>query len=233
MADILENMHYRYERKFVFQHKQAAYVERIVKNHPANFHEIFQQRHINNIYFDKPDLKAFTDNFEGNTHRQKVRIRWYGVTLANVEDPVLEIKIKEGELGLKKSFPLPNFKIAKGFGAQELLALLAKADLPASIREELVGLEPRLLNTYSRRYYRSFDQNFRFTVDQNLQFYKFSHQNNLFSYRLADYKNVILELKYDIAFAPLAAQICNPLPTRMTKFSKYVAGMELFYPQKV
>lgn len=233
MAEVLENMHYRYERKFVFEHKQAAYVEMLVKNHPANFHEIFQQRHINNIYFDKPDLKAFVDNFEGNTNRKKIRIRWYGNTLGEIENPILEFKIKEGELGLKNSFLLPNFSIEKGFGAINLKELFAKAIIPNTIREELAGLEPRLLNTYSRRYFRSFDQQFRFTVDQNLQFYKFSQQNNFFSYRLSDYKNVILELKYDVAYAPLAAQICTPLPTRMTKFSKYVAGMELFYPQKV
>jgi SPX domain protein involved in polyphosphate accumulation len=233
MPAVAENIHYRYERKFVFENKHPAYVEVIVKNNQANFREIFQQRHVNNIYFDKPGLKFYSDNYDGNSNRQKVRLRWYGDSLGQVYNPILEFKIKKGELGLKKSYPLPNFIIDNGFNAQQLKAIFERADLPDNVREEIGGLEARLLNTYSRRYFRSFDHHFRFTIDKKLEYFRFSQQNNLFLHKIADYQNVILELKYDSNYASEVSNITSQLPVRLSKFSKYVSGMEKLYPHVV
>lgn len=233
MPTAAENIQYRYERKFVFEHKHPAYVEVIVKSHPANFHEIFQQRHVNNIYLDKPELRYYSDNYVGNTNRQKVRVRWYGDTLGQVNNPVLEFKIKRGELGLKRSYPLPNFNIENGFNAKQLKNIFEQADLPENVREEIIGLEARLLNRYTRRYFRSFDAHFRFTIDSKLEYYRFSPQHNLFLHKIPDYQNVILELKYDTDYASEVSNITSKLPVRLSKFSKYVSGMEKLYPQLV
>ena len=233
MPTVAENIQYRYERKFVFEHKHPAYVGVVVKNHPANFHEIFQQRHVNNIYLDKPGLRHYSDNYDGNTNRKKVRIRWYGDTLGGVNKPILEFKIKRGELGLKRSYSLPSFNIEKGFNTKQLNDIFEQADLPDTVREEIGGLEARLLNTYSRRYFRSFDGHFRFTIDSKLEYYRFSQQHNLFLHKIPDYQNVILELKYDIDYASKVSNITSKLPVRLSKFSKYVSGMEKLYPQLV
>ena len=230
---VTENAELRYERKFVFEYKHPAYVEVLVRNHPANFSEIFQLRHVNNIYFDKSGLRHLSDNYDGNTHRQKVRIRWYGDTFGQVKEPILEFKIKNGELGSKRSYPLPDFKIEKGFDTLEINKILARADLPAAVTESLKGLEARLVNTYYRRYFRSFDHQFRFTIDHKLEYYSFSHQQNLFIHRIKDYQNVILELKYGIECAQDASSISTKLPVRMSKFSKYVSGIEKLYPHLV
>ncbi|MCD6180117.1 MAG: VTC domain-containing protein [Bacteroidales bacterium] len=233
MSTLVENIQYRYERKFVFENKHPAYVEMIVKNHPSNFHEIFQQRQVNNIYFDKQGLRYYHDNFDGNTNRKKVRIRWYGNPVGQISKPILEFKIKKGELGIKKSYILPDFVIEKGFNARQIKKLFEQTDLPDNVREEIMGLEAQLLNSYSRRYFRSFDYNFRFTVDHKMEYFKLSQYHNLFLHKIPDYQNVILELKYDMEFASEVAVISSKLPVRLSKFSKYISGMEKLYPQLV
>jgi len=168
MLSAPNNESYRYERKFVFEDKQAAYVEAVVHQHPSNFHEIFHIRDVNNIYFDTPSLGYYRDNFEGNTNRQKVRIRWYGDTFGSIKNPVLEFKIKKGELGLKRSFPLVDFELSPHFNRQQIKAVFLQSELPKRILEEVIGLQAKLINSYSRKYYRSFNQNYRFTIDQKL-----------------------------------------------------------------
>lgn len=229
MPEESDDMHYRFERKFVFENKQAAYVESLVKNHPANFHEIFRQRHINNIYFDKPDLDFYFNNSDGKSKRLKVRIRWYGTTFGSIQEPVLEFKIKEGELGMKKSFPLPDFIIENGFNAQNIVQLIRQADLPKAIGEQMNGLQPRLVNSYCRSYYRSFNHHFRFTVDHDLDYFPFSQNHNLFLHKMADWNKVILELKYDQEYATEVDRITRYLPVRLSKFSKYVAGIDKLF----
>ena len=100
---------YRYERKFFVENKTAIELDLIVKNHPYFFKEIFKERFINNIYFDTPNLSNYYANVDGNYNRRKVRIRWYGNLLGEIENPKLEIKIKQGELGNKIIHSVNNF----------------------------------------------------------------------------------------------------------------------------
>ncbi len=105
--------------------------------------------------------------------------------------------------------------------------------MPENIREEIRGLEARLLNRYTRKYFRSYDGHFRFTVDSKLEYYQFSQQHNLFLHKIPDYQNVILELKYDTDYTSEVSNITSKLPVRLSKFSKYISGMEKLYPQVV
>lgn len=226
MNTVSENIQHRYEQKFVFNNKQPAFVEKIVKAHPANFHEIFKQRRVNNIYFDKPELKYYSDHKVGNGNRKKVRIRWYGNTLGLIVRPVLEFKIREGEIRIKKSYALPEFEIEKGFGAQQLKELFAKAKLPEEVHAEIEDLEAILMNSYRRRYFRSSSKQYRFTIDHKLEYYKFLQEENLFSHKELDSESVILELKFSLNYFSESHFINEKLPIKMSDFSKYVSGME-------
>ncbi|MBN2236624.1 MAG: VTC domain-containing protein [Bacteroidales bacterium] len=227
MTAFFEHNHTRYERKFVVEGKGRAYGEMLIKQNPANFHPIFQLRSINNIYFDTTRFKNYSDNFEGNSNRQKIRIRWYGNTFGYIKNPILEFKIKRGELGIKKSFPLPDFTLESGFNAFQFEKYFEQADLPTAILEIMKSQAPRLLNTYQRTYFRSFDHAFRFTVDDQLEYRSFRNQNNQFLEIIKDDNKIILELKYEQKFGNNAAFITNSLPLRLNKFSKYIAGLEL------
>ena len=67
---------------------------------PAFFKEIYYERRVNNIYLDSFDYANYYANINGEQNRVKQRIRWYGDTF-DAKTPILEYKIKHGELGIK------------------------------------------------------------------------------------------------------------------------------------
>lgn len=229
MPDVIEKIQHRYEQKFVFQKQNPAFVEDIVIAHPANFVEIFHQRQVNNIYFDHKELSFYSDHIKGNADRQKVRIRWYGETFGRIINPRLEFKLRNGELRIKKSYQLPEFTIEKGFQAEQLKEIFENANLPTSVSSEINALEARLLNMYNRRYFKSDNNHFRFTIDHKLEYIQFLQQENSFSKKEVDDENIILELKFSPEFIEHADDINKVLPKQCNNFSKYVSGIEKLY----
>ena len=57
---------YRYERKFFISELTKDEVESLVRLHPAWFSEIYNQRFVNNIYFDSLNLTNYLDNYPVN-----------------------------------------------------------------------------------------------------------------------------------------------------------------------
>ena len=110
MEKVASNNNFRYERKLIVPEELHSDIFNFIKTHPYRFKEIFNKRKINNIYFDTPEYYFYFCNLIGNQDRTKVRIRWYGNLYGNVE-PILEIKIKSGLVGTKKSFKLPKMNI--------------------------------------------------------------------------------------------------------------------------
>jgi len=218
---------YRFERKFLSGHYDDKGLEHIIRMHPALFHEIYWERQVNNIYFDTPGLTYFYDNVVGKSRRRKVRIRWYGEDNGIIERPVLEFKIKSGTLGRKASFNLAPIDLKSGIGFDFFDRHFESSSLPINVLEELKGLKPALLNKYRRRYYRSADNHFRFTVDFDLRYFDFSDVSILIGAGKKDLVNTILELKYDQEYDDQAADITQHLPIRMSKSSKYVNGIDI------
>ena len=219
---------FRFERKFVSGSMDKRELEHLLRMHPAFFSEIYWERQINNIYFDTPALTYYFDNVAGKSERRKVRIRWYGNGNGQVLKPVLEFKIKSGQLGRKASFDLVPFNINDHLGFDYFQRLFEKSELPQDIIEELKGLRPSLLNNYCRKYYRSADKRFRFTIDFNLRY--FAYSPSVFSIGLGkrELKNTILELKYDEEHDSEAMNITQSIPFRLNKSSKYVNGIDVF-----
>lgn len=218
----------RFERKFVFQNGNIAYALHLVKMNPGGFSEIYQQRQINNIYFDTHNLNNYYDNHLGKSNRVKIRIRWYGETYSNIETPILEFKIKNGLIGRKLSFKLIPFAFTKSFSSEDLFNVLKNSDLPEWVLNDVSVLQPTLLNTYTRRYFQSFDRKYRFTIDFNMHFYNFQSRNTGFLNHARAIGMVVLELKYDMEHDSSVNAITSPLPFRLDKFSKYVTGVEYF-----
>src|SRR3989344_5988633 len=105
----------RYERKFAILNFTIHQVELLIKLNPKMFSEIFYKRKVNNIYLHSFERSDYEDNVVGNPERSKTRIRWYGKLFELTKNPVLEIKIKRGNVGRKISFPLKSFKLDKKF----------------------------------------------------------------------------------------------------------------------
>jgi hypothetical protein len=220
---------YRYERKFLVTNLTAQQVEGIVRTHPAMFSEIYPQRYVNNIYFDGIDSRSYLDNVHGNVRRTKVRIRWYGELFGTIEKPTLELKVKNGLVGRKESFPLRPLKVESGFDGQTASQVIEKSGVPDAIKIRLKCLYPTLLNRYRRKYFRSVDKTYRLTLDTNQVLYRISNHNNLFLNKWVDNLNVIVELKYDRHMDENSHAIASFFPFRMAKYSKFVTAFERLY----
>jgi SPX domain protein involved in polyphosphate accumulation len=208
----------RYERKYKLENVGLAVVQQVVASHPAGFRPLHPRRRINNIYFDTPDLQTFADNVAGIADRKKYRVRWYGHKRKQVKKPVLEVKIKQNQLGQKVS------QKVQGFSGETLHLLTEEVNqkLPYT-----PGLRPVLANAYDRLYYGTSDKKFRITIDFNLQF---GPSNARFLHLpFHDLETIIVELKYKAEYEPELDRITQYLPFRMTKSSKYVYGINLLY----
>lgn len=221
----------RFERKFLIYPYSRSEAEMIIRLHPAAFSPIYQLRHVNNLYFDTPSLSFFYDNIYGSANRKKFRIRWYGDLFGHLKHPVLEIKVKDGFVGRKLSFPLEPFDFDRGFTAADTSVVFAQSALPEWVRNELASLQPSLLNTYQRSYYQSHDRKFRITIDDRLRYFEVLTLPNLFDRDRPADTEVVLELKYDFDHDDVAEEITGQLPFRLIKNSKYINGILQFQPQ--
>lgn len=217
---------YRYERKFIVSELTRYEIEALVKLHPAMFSEIYHPRFVNNLYFDSFSMKNYYSNVDGLLERVKVRIRWYGDLFGVIERPVLEVKVKNGSLGRKESFPLTPFSVDEDLQLDTILGTFEKSDMPQVLKLDLNSLEFSLLNRYRRKYFVSADRKYRITIDTEMVYCHIQSANNTFLHKLTDLMNTVVELKYGPGEDQYAEQVTNHFPFRMTKNSKYVNGID-------
>ncbi len=211
----------RYERKFSIDDHSPQQVTAIIKTHPAGFRESYPARYVNSLYFDTLDMACLRDTMDGNLHRKKYRIRWYG-ELAATGHLVLEIKEKEGMLGRKAQYPLPEISLADMRQSRAIKALWQATELPLSLKSTLKGLQPVVIVRYLRHYYVSRDGAFRLTLDEELQAVDIRRQ----VMPTTRFAPLILELKYPTKLDDEARQLTAAIPFRSTKSSKYVLAVE-------
>ena len=221
---------FRFERKFLTDQLSYHQLEHIVLSHPACFRQMFFRRKVNNIYFDTPDLRFFDDNVSGRSDRVKVRIRWYDSSISQIKSPTLEFKIKKGLVGRKSTFKMDDFVLDNQTSKEFFDSYFRKQNLPEQVLEFVLRLEPVLINNYLRNYFLSFDNKFRFTIDQELKFYDFRSLFKGKGFQVSDRYKRVLELKYDQENDDSAANIVSILPIRVTKSSKYVSGIYSIRP---
>ena len=216
---------YRFERKFFVEDLERPELEQCVRFHPALFSDLYEPRHINNIYFDTADMSCYRANVDGVMNRIKARIRWYGDLFGDVRKAKLELKIKRGLVGRKVSFPVAPFRFDREQREFELPDLIGDDDLAEFTRLELRRMSPALVNRYTRRYYLSNDKHFRITIDWDMSFYP-PPRGSGFIVQRRSYRSLVLELKYAHEHDGDAHDITRHLPFRMTRSSKYVTGVE-------
>lgn len=217
----------RYERKFTVSEIDRHEAEAIIKSNPAMFSEIYHERFVNNLYLDSSDLESYHDNVMGRDFRLKTRVRWYGDAFGNVKKPILEMKIKNSELGSKYSFQLNPFAFDSSFSREIFIRkAMARPRIPTWVLDHVKSLNFALFNRYRRKYFISRDGKYRVTLDSDFEFYSIVHQNNSFLERIREDEYVVVELKYAEGMDSGAETITNSFPFRLTKSSKYISGME-------
>lgn len=211
----------RYERKYRIEGVNRALILQSLRMHPAALRPIYQPRQINNIYFDTPGFITYKDNVVGQATRLKFRVRWYGKQIRFAENPKLEIKIRNNELGDKKQFDLPDFHLSN------FNELIKKVN---QLCPEAGGmLRPVLINSYQREYFSTKDERFRLTLDDNLEYSPLLYGSFLLKHLFQEENTRILELKYEADLEATVDRIAQHIPFRRTKNSKYVTGIELCY----
>jgi len=214
----------RYERKFVPDGFTQEALLGLVRHHPALFREVYPERCVNNLYFDTRDLRHYTDHVNGSANRVKIRARWYGDFDDAKEHPALEFKIRHGAVSRKVTYALPAWNLDGEFDREKFDTALGA--LPPMVRYQMREHVPWVANRYRRRYFCSGDRKVRLTVDWRIEFMDARHAGLPLRPVPAANAAMVVELKYDPADSDGAANIAGKFPFRLTRFSKYVRGIE-------
>ena len=222
----------RYERKFVYTNMLAEdIIDTEVLTNSFCFREIFHRRTVNNCYLDDNAMSFYRQNVAGDEKRDKYRLRWYGDHFSKIQQPVLEIKKKQGTVGDKLSFSFKNTEIdLSNITAPSLVEKIKKNAYNNSYSELANALEllhPSLYNSYERRYFLSDCNRFRITIDYNMKFYDVQTQR--FDMAKATLPEVVLELKYATEHDGASRSLTQKLSERLSKHSKYVRGIDLMH----
>jgi SPX domain protein involved in polyphosphate accumulation len=220
---------YRYERKFLVDQLDAHQARVLIRRHPGLFYSPYPPRYINNFYLDTKDMQHYHDNIDGSMERRKVRVRWYGDALGQINKPTLEIKIKQGMVGTKLHYPTAGFRFDNNFSDRYFHQILAASDFPDLVKEQLNRLNVVLFNRYFRRYFATRDGRFRVTLDTKLSYSQIRPLRASLIHHQTDHRHIVVELKYSPEHDTQANRISAWFPFSVTKSSKYVMGIEQVY----
>ena len=218
------SLDWRYERKFAIEQMSLNEAENILLCNNMFFSEVYYKRQVNNIYLDSIYMDAYYSNVEGLGSRKKYRVRWYGDLFSKIEQPVLEVKVKNGIVGSKYKYELQGFELARLFRTNILEDVFNKSSLPENVSFELATVDPTLINTYSRKYYMSANGKYRVTIDTGLEYFSVQRGfNNIVA--SSPQRGVVIEIKYSIENDENVDRITQLFPFRLTRSSKYVQGV--------
>ncbi|MBC8304630.1 MAG: VTC domain-containing protein [Pelagibacterales bacterium] len=205
----------RFEKKWLF--KNTFYPEVLLSLYRSKF--FFRQQHtprfINSIYFDTNNLDCINDNLDGTNIRKKFRVRWYGNN-KSLNNPNLEIKYKKNFESYKKIYLMEKFKNLD-FTDVNNIKLLSKYINNNILLNQ--NLKPINLIQYKRLYLISSNNLIRATLDYDIKSKKIINFLNPF---FSNFRDVILELKYETNLDNYVRTNLNQMNTRYSKSSKYI-----------
>jgi hypothetical protein len=214
----------RYELKLVCDAHRLPQARSWIRLHPAGFVVAYPPRRVNSLYLDTPHMSSFSENLAGVSARQKLRLRWYGDGVTDVQ-PSLELKQKRNLLGRKKRALLrckldlaspwiEVLKVVRASAEPEWQALLQTVD------------QPTLLTSYQREYYVTPDGAIRITFDYAQAAYdqRLSPHPNL-RLRLPIADRVVVEIKAAAEQAERLPEIAAQFPMQRSRNSKYAGGL--------
>lgn len=211
---------YRYERKYILD---SSEYDSLVHQVLADGLSIpFPPRKINNLYFDSFELDSYFENVEGESKRNKYRLRWYGERFQTGAKPTFEVKMKKDQVNKKKMVKLAKTDFTSFNDIHDMhehvMNELEEKDI--NIFLEMQSMNPAIINGYDRDYFLSPDKQTRLTIDRNMSFYNCkNHQEALMD------DVIIVEVKY-----PVGTNVTidfERYKLTLAKSSKYVTGLDL------
>lgn len=203
----------RYERKIKINENQLNLI--LNKIQLIGFFKKYPDQEVNSLYFDDNELNFARSNINGDKHRLKARVRWYGDNKRNLKN---EFKIKIGFNGFKL---VSSDMFNKNKSFDENIRLL-KIFYNKSLNKKLTEI---VFLKYLRSYYQH-PSGVRLTFDKKISFKKICDNN----YNLLPFE--VLEFKYENYLDNYFRNIFYKLgsfPLRLSKCSKYVEALsEIF-----
>ena len=214
----------RYEIKLVCDWHRLSQVRSWMRLHPARFSVAYPPRQVNSLYLDTHHLSCLHSNLEGISARQKLRLRWYGAEVADIQ-PYLELKQKRNLLGRKKRYLLPCRLDLTSPWVEILRTVHAHGRPEWQVLLQTVN-QPTLLTSYQREYYVTPDGAIRVTLDFAQVAYdqRLALRPNL-RVRLPIADTVVLEVKTAREQAGRLQELVARFPVLRSRNSKYVRGL--------
>ena len=225
----LKKENYRVERKFIINAHNFDEVVYHINTSKAKFVRIFQERIINNIYFDDYCNTSYRTAIEGDNQRLKTRLRWYGKDKI-ITNYFLEYKFKQNFQNQKIIYNINSYNLHfKNNLIHEIINILKNnKDL---LLCNLNFLTPKVVNRYIRNYFFSESLNLRITLDKKVKYINYNSYSNKDAKKKLwtnSQNQFILEAKFkNDCYSNEISKILNELPYRLTKNSKYVEAVEL------
>lgn len=181
------------------------------------------------IYFDDIYDTHLQDTIDGNSQREKYRIRIYNNSFNTIK---LEVKYKQYNRILKRS---------KNISQSDMLTLLSGNPIdcnnsledPATLFNLAIkerGLRPKVIVAYERKAYVFPSGNVRITFDRNIRSSNSidNFGNPLLIYDVPNERNAILEVKYDEFLPGFIAQLLELGNMQQISYSKYRICREIY-----
>ena len=220
---------YRSEIKFVCYEHNYYLLKNWIKLHEFNFFKEYEDRNVNNIYFDSLNYKAFNDNLIGIPSRLKVRYRWYGNLFSENKknEGSLEFKFKKNIYGYKKVFKINNLTLNPNSNWSDIKNKILKTLTPEYKILFNRNSEKILINQYKREYFISKNKKLRVTLDRNIEV--FDQRRALvkpnFKFKNFTQDHLVIEFKFNKEDKVFLNDLDINIPIKASRNSKYINGV--------
>jgi hypothetical protein len=220
---------YRSEIKFICYQHNYYLLKNWIKLHKYNFFKEYEDRSVNNIYFDTLNYKAFNDNLIGLPSRLKVRYRWYGDLFSEnlKNEGSLEFKFKKNIYGYKKVFKINNLTLSTNSSWTTIKKKILNSLSPEYKILFNINSEKILINRYRREYFISKNKKIRITLDKDIKIFDqrltFKKPNLTLKNYTQDYS--VFEIKFNKEDKILLDDLDINIPIKASRNSKYINGV--------
>ena len=227
----------RKERKYIILEDTFEEIENELKKHIPIYS--FEGEDPNTLmettYFDTKDFLLFNEYLKRRSFRYKIRMRRYGHEGKFGDSYLVELKVKQNSISIKKRFFLPvklYRKFLKGEDILKDIRVANKGMVGASKTYKLIAklieinnFVPVLKTTYERVAFQKKSKKIRITIDRNIK-----HQKLLGKKKEVDLDAMILESKVMGKTPKWYKKMVNKLSLlKQVRFSKFATGLNSVY----
>ena len=210
----------RYEYKYILNKEQIKYLLNNLDGHMSL--DNYGITSIQSLYYDTDNYELIRNSIEGNSYKEKIRLRSYGL-LKNNKPVFLELKRKSEGIVYKRRIE-SDVKRIDSFFNNELSLNNNQIEKEISyFKNHYKCLNPKCLIIYDRASYYEVDGNLRLTIDYNSRYridnlrLDYSLDGNL----LLDEGSAILEIKIQDSMPLWLSNILDKGHIYKSSMSKY------------